>query len=141
MIILDTNVVSEPMRVSPDPQVVDWLNVQNTNLLFFTATSFAEVLTGIARLPAGRRKSELSDAFEGVIQTHIGPRILPFDARAAVVYAQLVARARGAGFNIAIADAQIAAIALAHGFTVATRGTQPFEASGVPVVNPWLPAC
>lgn len=66
-----------------------------------------------------------------------GPRILPFDQSAAMVYAPLVGHARAVGRVISVADGQIAAIAAVHGFTVATRDTGPFLAAGVPVINPW----
>ncbi len=71
--------------------------------------------------------------------TLFGPRILPFDQQAAMIYATLVGRARAEGHAITFADGQIAAIAAAHDFTVATRDTVPFLAAGVPVINPWEP--
>ena len=64
-------------------------------------------------------------------------RILPFDQPAAMLYASVVARARTKGRVISVADGQIAAIGVLHGFTVATRDTAPFVAAGVPVINPW----
>ncbi len=71
--------------------------------------------------------------------TLFGPRILPFDQQAAMIYATLVGRARAEGHAITFADGQIAAIAAAHDFTVAIRDTVPFLAAGVPVINPWEP--
>ncbi len=66
-----------------------------------------------------------------------GSRLLPFDKAAAVAYAPIIGRAREAGQVISVADGQIAAIAMVHGFAVATRDTAPFKAAGVQVINPW----
>lgn len=75
---------------------------------------------------------------EEVFMQYFRGRILPFDDRAARLYGISIATARANGRSILIADGQIAAIALAHGFTIATRDTAPFEAAGVPVINPWM---
>lgn len=137
MIVLDTNVVSEPMRALGSAAVLAWLDRQAAETLYLTATSLSELLVGLEVLPDGRRKSGLDRALADLIAELFGPRILPFDASAAEAYARLVGRARAAGRTIGVADGQIAAIAAAHGFVVATRDVAPFEAAGVPVVNPW----
>ncbi len=137
MIILDTNVVSEPMRPSGDPLVQDWLDNQAVETLYLTATSLSELLVGIESLPNGRRKTGLADGLERMLLNLFGPRVLPFDRDAALACAPLIRRARAAGRAISVADGQIAAIAVVHGFTVATRDTGSFVAAGVPVINPW----
>jgi toxin FitB len=139
MIVLDTNVVSEPMKAQGDPAVTAWLDRQVADTLYLTATSLSELLVGIELLPAGRRRSGLDTALAELVARLFGPRILPFDQQAATVYPRLVGRARAAGQAITFADGQIAAIAAARGFTVATRDTVPFAAAGVPVINPWEP--
>lgn len=137
MIILDTNVVSEPMRPNGDPAVLAWLDRQADESLYLTATSFAELLLGVEILPPGKRKKGLAAALAELIAGLFGSRILPFDESAAKHYASLVGGARAAGRVVGIADGQIAAIAAAHGFAVATRDALPFRAVGVPVINPW----
>ena len=137
MIVLDTNVVSEPMKPSADPTVQAWLDRQVAETLYLTATSLAELLVGIEILPSGRRKDGLAAALAELMAVLFGPRILPFDQQAAIAYAPVVSRARAGGTNISVADGQIAAIAAARGFTIATRDTAPFEAAGLPVINPW----
>jgi predicted nucleic acid-binding protein len=139
MIVLDTNVVSEPMRARGNPAVTAWLDRQVADTLYLTATSLSELLVGIELLPPGRRKSGLDAALAGLVAELFGSRILPFDQQAAMIYASLVGRARAKGHAITAADGQIAAIAAARGFTVATRDTAPFLAAGVPVMNPWEP--
>lgn len=137
MIVLDTNVVSEPMKPNGDPAVQAWLDHQVAETLYLTATSLSELLVGIDILPDGKRKRGLDAALAELLARLFGSRILPFDHRAAVAYAPFVRRARTGGRTISVADAQVAAIAAVHGFTVATRDVQPFVAAGVPVINPW----
>lgn len=137
MIILDTNVVSEPMRPGGSEAVLAWLDRQAADTLYLTAINLAELLVGIMILPAGKRKRGLDAALTEVVSGLFGSRILPFDQAAAKAYALVVSRARTAGRAIGAADGQIAAIALVHGFTVATRDAAPFEAAGVPVIDPW----
>lgn len=137
MILLDTNVVSEAMKPEPHPAVRDWLDAQAAATLFLSSVTVAEVLFGIGALPAGRRRDALSAAFEGVLELFEG-RVLAFDAAAARCYAALAVRARAAGRGILTPDGYLAAIAVAHGFVVATRDASAFVAGGVGVVDPWL---
>ena len=130
MIILDTNVVSEPMKPHGDRSVQTWLDEQVAETLYLTAISLSELLLGVEVLPEGTALSDLLAAL-------FGPRVLAFDQQAATMYASCVSRARSVGRPVSMAVGQIAAIAAVHGFTVATRDTAPFVAAGVPVVNPW----
>jgi toxin FitB len=140
MIVLDTNVVSEPMKPDGSKSVLDWLDRQATQTLYLTTPSLAELLVGIQVLPAGRRKAGLAAALTQLMAVLFDARILPFDREAAEMYATLVGRARKAGYAMSVADAQIGAIAVVHGFTVATRAAGPFTAAGVPVIDPWRDA-
>ena len=137
MIVLDTNVISEPLKPNGNPVVQAWLDRQAAETLYLTATSLSELLVGVAVLPDSKRKTGLDAALSELLTNLFGPRILAFDQRAAMAYASLVGRARSAGRYMSVADGQIAAIASVHGFTVATRDTAPFAAAGVPIINPW----
>lgn len=137
MIILDANVVSEPMKTNARPAVGAWLDRQDVATLYLTAVSFAELLVGVEILPSGKCRLGIGEALEQPVSTLFGPRILPFDREAAKAYAIVVARARKDGHTMSVADGQIAAIAAANGFMVATRDVAPFHAGGVPVVDPW----
>ncbi|RYX95032.1 MAG: type II toxin-antitoxin system VapC family toxin [Comamonadaceae bacterium] len=137
MIILDTNVVSEPMRATASPAVIEWLDAQASETLYITAVSVAELLTGIEVLPTGKRKKELAKALAELMDTLFADRILAFDQAAAMEYAALTARARSAGRLISMADGMIAAIAASRNFVVATRDTDPFQAAGLTVIDPW----
>ena len=137
MIILDTNVISEPMKIQADQAVLAWLDRQAPETLYLTTISLAELLVGIEILPDGRRKRGLAAALSELIARLFGARVLPFDEAAAKAYAPLIGRARAAGHMISTADGHIAAIAAARGFIVATRDTEPFVVAGLPVINPW----
>lgn len=137
MIILDTNVVSEALKPGRDEAVIVWLDEQSAETLYLTATSLSELLIGIAIMPEGKRKNEINAGLNALISRLFGSRILPFDQEAAVAYSVLVSSARAAGKVVSLADGQIGAVASAHGFTVATRDVAPFEALGIPFVNPW----
>lgn len=137
MIILDTNVISEPMRAAPDPAVIAWLNGQPDAALFTTSITVMELRFGIERLPEGRRKSDLWDVLDFTLSRLVGPRVLIFDTPAAAMAARIAAEAEKAGMPMGQADAQIAAIASTHGFAIATRDVAPFQAAGLAVINPW----
>jgi predicted nucleic acid-binding protein len=136
MIVLDTNVVSEAMKPEPYPPVRIWLNNQVAQTLYLSSVSLAELLFGIAALPAGKRKNRLADALDGLLKL-FEHRVLAFDTDAARRYAELAVTAKNEGRGCPLPDGYIAAIAAAQGFKVATRDTAPFEAVGVPVINPW----
>ncbi len=137
MILVDTNVLSEPMRAQGEPRVVAWLDRQRAETLFISTVSVAEILFGVAAIPAGKRRSRLADAFESAVERLFERRILSFDLAAARAYATLMSAARARGSPISLADGQIAAIAAANGLVVATRDEDPFRAAGVKTVNPW----
>jgi len=137
VILLDTNVVSEPLKPRPDAAVMEWLDTQIIDTLFLPAIGLAELLFGIAVLPEGKRRSELGTQIDQRVLTAFKGRILPFDTAAAAAHSQLRARARRLGLAIPIVDGYIAAIAIAHGFSVATRDAGPFLSAGLPVIDPW----
>ncbi|MGY2168545.1 type II toxin-antitoxin system VapC family toxin [Pseudomonas gingeri] len=138
MILLDTNVLSEFMRLQPDARVLAWVDAQPAIDLVISSISVAEVLHGIARLAAGKRKQRLQAQAMAMFEEDFAGRILPFDALAAVVYAELVAEREAGGRPPSVADAQIMAIAKAHGASIATRNVRDFEQSGVLIINPWI---
>lgn len=137
MIILDTNVISEPLRPRASEAVIDWLDAQPAEALYVTAISMAELWAGIALLDGGARRRKLETSLEDLLQRLFGGRRLAFDDRAARAYAEVVERTAPAGRRVPLADGLIAAQALAHGFAVATRDAAPFRAAGVEVIDPW----
>lgn len=139
MIVLDTNVISELLRPAPATQVEVWLSAQNGAEVYFTAVGEAELRHGVAILPAGKRRTALAKAIEGILEEDFRDRILPFDRSAASAYAAIAAKRRAAGRPISQFDCQIAAIARAHEAAVATRNTGDYEGCGIDVIDPWLP--
>jgi hypothetical protein len=137
MILLDTNVVSEPMRQRPDRRVQDWLDAQTVETLYLSTVSLSELLLGIESLPIGKRRRALAAALGRQIVSLFEDRIIPFDMAAAEAYAKLVIFARRNGYAISVADGQIAAIAASHNLKIASRDEAPFHAAGIAVVNPW----
>jgi hypothetical protein len=138
MILLDTNVISEPLKAPGDMNVLAWIDAQIIETLYLSAITLAELRFGIAVLPDGQRRDTLHTRLEQRILPLFAGRILPFDAASSKAYATLRASARAAGHAIALTDGYIAGIASTHGFIVATRDTSPFEAAGLTVINPWL---
>lgn len=137
MIVLDTNVISEPVKALADPAVAAWLDCQAKETLYLCAPVLMEVLLGITLLPDGKRKRGMATAVQAILTNYFADRFLAFEREAAVVYAALAGRASARGYSISVADCQIAAIATTRGFAVATRDTAPFLAAGVTVINPW----
>ena len=140
MYVLDTNVASELMRPSPAPAVAAWIADRDAEELYLTAVSEAELLYGVAIVPAGRRRNELEVAMLRWLDTGFADRILPFDSAAARNYADIAAGWRSAGRPIAPVDCQIAAIARSHDMAVATRNVRDFDDIDIEVVDPWTAA-
>src|SRR5215467_11414274 len=102
MILLDTNVVSEPMRQRPDRRVQDWLDAQAAETLYLSTVSLSELLLGIESLPGGRRRNGLATALERQIVSLFEDRIISFDIAAAEAYAKVVTLARENGYAISV---------------------------------------
>lgn len=136
--LLDTNVLSELMREVPAPEVIDWFEQNRKAAMLTSAVSQAEVLTGIALLPSGKRRTALAEAAQQMFGLDFAQRVCAFDAPAAGHYAQLVAARTRQGRPISTEDAQIAAIAIAGGLTLATRNIKDFQGiTGLLLTDPW----
>ena len=137
MVVIDTNVVSELMRLTPEPAVMTWFSAQDSAELYLTAVSEADLRAGAAVLPAGRRRERLAAEVDAVVREDFAGRVLPFDSAAARAYAAIAASRRSMGRPILEADCQIAAIARARDAAVATRNGADFEHCGIAVIDPW----
>ena len=141
MIILDTKVISELWKASPDPNVLAWIDAQMVETLYLSAITVAELRFGVAALPPGKRRTIYQVRLEREVLPVFTSRILSFDLDASKAYAHLMAQAKAVGNTIGMADGYIAATATARGLMVATRDTSPFEAAGLTIINPWtIPA-
>jgi toxin FitB len=137
VIVLDTNVISELMRPKPHVGVVAWVAAQPRANLCTTNINQAELLYGIAALPAGRRRAALAAAAEAMFAEDFAGRIFPFGAAAATRYPEIVLARRRAGNPIEGFDGLIAATALAAGARIATRDISGFSGCGLTLVDPW----
>jgi predicted nucleic acid-binding protein len=137
MILLDTNVISEPLRRAPVARVINWIDAQSLETLYLSAITVAELRFGVANLPVGKRRDELQTSLENQILPLFAGRVRPFDMDCTTAYAELMAKAKSAGLAIAAADGYIVSIAATNRFSVATRDVSPFQAAGVNVINPW----
>lgn len=137
MIVLDTNVVSEPLKRNPDAAVLRWLDRQSPATLYLTTISQAELLAGVLAMPAGKRRTELQRVINNELVSLFADRILPFGERSAEAYAHVVTAANVAGNPIDFADAAIGAIAIEHNFILASRNVRDFKGTSVKLLNPW----
>jgi toxin FitB len=136
-IVLDTNVLSELLRATPDAAVLAWVAAQPAESLYVSAVTQAEMLLGARLLPAGRRRQTLQTALQAMFEEDFSRRILAFDSAAVPAYVEVVIGRRQAGRPISQFDAQIAAIAIHHGSRLATRNVTDFEGCDLSLVNPW----
>jgi hypothetical protein len=136
--LLDTNVVSELMKPRPDPRVEAWVDATPEVLLHLSVITLGEVRKGIDLLPdRSRRRAALLSWLERDVRVRFQERLLVFDDEVAERWGQIEALARKRGLTLPTVDAQLAATALHHGLTFATRNAEHVGPAGVPVFNPW----
>jgi predicted nucleic acid-binding protein len=135
MIVLDTNVLSELMRPEPEAAVLHWMAAQ-TDALYVTALSFAEILFGIDLLPQGRRRQRLDEQATAMFTQDFAEHILSFDLVAAPAYAAIAGQRQKTGQRLTPVDGMIAALAHVHDASIATRDGD-FGGCGVRLINPW----
>ncbi|KFK93096.1 MULTISPECIES: type II toxin-antitoxin system VapC family toxin [unclassified Serratia (in: enterobacteria)] len=137
MIILDTNVISETLRPHPHYNVISWLNEKDNDELYLSVIVLAELFSGVACMPDGKRQLELRNKLSEAVQIRFDEQILPFDTLCALQYAQLMGRNQRQGRLMSIPDTQIAATCLQYGATLATRNTKDFLHCGIELIDPW----
>lgn len=137
MILLDTNVVSEPLRPGPHSAVLRWLDEQKQSDLFLCAPVLAELHYGVLCLPSGARQDRLVGWVRHVEENEFADRILPFDRAASHEFGRVLTLRRRLGHVTGPMDALIAAIALTHGAVLATRNVDDFSGVGLDIVNPF----
>ncbi|MCQ8185417.1 type II toxin-antitoxin system VapC family toxin [Parvularcula maris] len=137
MIVLDTNIVSETMRPSPDRSVMEWLRGLHATELAVTAISMAEIQRGLLRLPEGKKRGALLARFTDFADEAFAGRVLAFDRAAAHRTAEASAAREAAGLHAEMVDMMIAGIVLERGLRLATRNTRDFEGCGLRLMNPF----
>lgn len=137
MIILDTNVLSALMRFEPDTAVVSWLDDQVAESIWITSITLFEARFGLALLPDGSHRQQLTARFDELLASDFENRVLLFDQPAARQAADLAAQRKHAGRPVDMRDTFIAGIALARKARIATRNTRHFDDLPGTVINPW----
>ena len=140
--VLDTDVVSELMRERPDAAVVARLAQLDDSAWYLSSVTEAELRHGLALMPAGRRRTRLMAALQVLLAQEFAGHVLPFDAPAAVYYADAMAARSKIGRPLQVQDGMIAACCRVHGATLLTRNVRDFEGLGLELLDPWadLPA-
>ncbi len=136
-LLLDTNVVSEWVASTPNPSLVGWLGGVDEDTTFLSVITLGEIRRGVDRLQGGRRRTRLEDWLTGELPERFEGRILSVDRDVADAWGALLARTASDGVPMSVADALLAATALVHGLTLATRNVKDFAHAGVALVNPW----
>lgn len=137
MILLDTNVLSEPLKPRPSAAVLGWLNAQDPMDLHVSTVTVAEVFAGVEVMQKGSRRTGLHRLIERDLLPLFEGRVLSLDEDAAREFAKIFALSKTKGRPVKFDDGAIAAIAKAHRMKVATRNVKHFEPTGVAFVNPW----
>ena len=136
-VLLDTNVVSEAMRKQPSARVLGWIEAQVEESLFISAITIGELRRGSLILADGKRRKALLQWIETGIKAEFAGRILPLDIAVMESWADLQAAMAKSGRALPVMDSLLAATALTHGLTLATRNIADFEAAGIALLNPW----
>ena len=137
MIIIDTNIISEMMKPSPNIKVLEWFNKQEAISLYLTTITIGEIGYGIRALPMGKRRELLEQGFEALLTTAFETRILDFNEIAARRYGDIMGGRKEMGRPLNSLDGQIIAIARANSCAVATRNIRDFEFCGLTIINPF----
>jgi len=135
--LLDTNCISELVRPTPEPRVLEWIEAADETLLYLSVLTMGEIRKGLAGLVQGKRRTLLETWLEVELQARFAGRIVPIDAAIANRWGQLAADAKRIGKPLSIIDGLLAATALHHDLTVVSRNTSDFTNTHVQVLNPW----
>ena len=135
--LLDTNCISELVRVRPDPGVIAWMDAAEEELLYLSVLTFGEIRKGLAELPQSKRRMRLETWLETELRARFAGRILPIDVEVADRWGVLAASAKKEGKALSTIDGMLAATALQHNLTLVSRNVRDFAPTQVQVLNPW----
>jgi predicted nucleic acid-binding protein len=132
--LIDTNVLSELRRKSPDPSVARWFAYRPAGTLYLSVLTLGELRKGVERLTEPARRLALLDWLETELPAFFAGRLLAVDAAVADRWGYLQARA---GRPLPAIDSLLAATAMQHGLVLVTRNVRDVAELGVQVLNPW----
>ncbi|WP_448950778.1 PIN domain-containing protein [Labrys neptuniae] len=136
-VLLDTNVLSEVTRPSPDARVMQWLDGLDEDRCFVSVASIVEIRRGIALMDAGRKRDALADWLARDLPQRFEHRVLSVNEAVALAWGDLMGLAKRHGRGLSSMDGLIGATAIAHDLTLATRNTKDFEGLGIKIFDPW----
>ena len=137
--LLDTNCISEVVRINPEPRVMAWIEAADESLLYISVLTLGEIRKGLAALSQGKRRTQLETWLDVELRARFSGKTLPVDAPVADRWGWLAATAKRAGKPLAVIDGLLAATALHHNLTLVSRNTSDFAHLQVPLLNPWQP--
>lgn len=138
-LLLDTNVLSEVTKPSPDTNVLEWLDRLDEDRTFISVVSIAEIRRGVALMAEGRRRDALTDWLARELTQRFEQRVLPVDEAVALAWGDLMGVAKRRGRGMSSMDGLIGATAIAQSLTLATRNIKDFDGFGIDLYNPWMP--
>src|SRR5579864_1204731 len=136
--LLDTNCISEVVRIRPEPRVLEWMEMADESLLYLSVLTIGEIRKRMAGMPQSKRRTRLETWLEIELQARFSGRILPIDGAVADRWGLLAAEAKRKGKALSTIDGLLAATALRHNLTVVSRNARDFTSAQVQVLNPWL---
>ncbi|ANM13074.1 VapC toxin family PIN domain ribonuclease [Rhizobium leguminosarum bv. trifolii] len=137
-LLLDTNVLSEVTKPNPDMRVLAWLDKLDEDRTFISIVSIAEIRRGVALMDSGRKRDALTEWLARDLPQRFQRRIIPVEEPVALAWGDLMGQAKRSGRGLSSMDGLIAATAVAHDLTLATRNTRDFVGFGIELVDPWL---
>jgi predicted nucleic acid-binding protein len=135
--LLDTNCLSELVRLKPEPRVTAWIEAVDETLLYLSVLTFGEIRKGLAALPQSKRRTNLETWLDVELRARFSGRILPIDIAVADRWGLLAARTKAKGKPLSIIDGLLAATSLHYNLTLVTRNTKDVVATGVATLDPW----
>jgi toxin FitB len=135
--LLDTNCISELVRVKPDPHVLHWMDAADESLLYLSVLTLGEIRKGVASLPQSKRRTHLETWLELELGSRFSGRILGIDAPVADRWGLLAAEAKRKGRSLSAIDGLLGATALHHNLTIVSRNISDFAGLPMPILNPW----
>lgn len=136
--LLDTCVISEVTKPKPSPEVVTWLDRQMELSLFLSVITIGELQKGISKLPDSRKRQQLQEWVDQDLTRRFTGRVLEIDRDIATRWGTIAGESEQQGVKIPVLDGLLAATAIVHGLTMATRNTSDMMSTGVTLFNPWL---
>ena len=135
--LLDTNVISEMVKLRPEAKVVSWVQTTSEELLYLSVLTIGEIRKGIDSLPRSSKRGLLESWLAKDLVLRFAGRILQVNLDIAERWGLISARAKMAGASLAVIDGLMAATALHHNLTFVTRNTKDVRVAGISMLNPW----